>query len=82
VNLSPNERQSTESRAVAEAWRAAVHDEMRAELHRRSDELNDGLARFKAESEERRTARTSQLVEAQQRVRVADATAGEAIHSQ
>lgn len=56
MNLSPNERQSTESRAVAEAWRAAVHDEMRAELHqkptrphrRRRDRL---AARLLAEGE-------------------------------
>ena len=45
---------------------ADLEDTLRSDLHRRSDELNDGFRRFKAESEERRSARTSQLVEEQQ----------------
>jgi DNA-directed RNA polymerase subunit beta' len=43
-----------------------LEDTLRADLHKRSDELNAGFKRFKAESEERRSARTSQLVEDQQ----------------
>ncbi len=43
-----------------------LEDTLRSDLHKRSDELNAGLKRFKAESEERRSARTSQLVEDQQ----------------
>ena len=43
-----------------------LEDTLRTDLHKRSDELNAGFKRFKAESEERRSARTSQLVEQQQ----------------
>ena len=45
---------------------ADLEDQLKADLHKRSDELNDGLAAFRAESEARRAARTSELVEQQQ----------------
>ena len=45
---------------------AEREDQLRADLHRQSDELNEGLKAFKGEREEERGARTSQLVEAQQ----------------
>ena len=45
---------------------AEREDQLRADLHRQSDELNEGLKIFKREREEERGARTSQLVEAQQ----------------
>ena len=53
-----------------------LEDTLRSDLHRRSDELNDGFRRFKAESEERRSARTSQLVEEQQAAEAAITAVG------
>jgi len=43
-----------------------MEDSLRSELNRRTDELNEGLAAFKSEREEERTALTARLVEAQQ----------------
>jgi DNA-directed RNA polymerase subunit beta' len=43
-----------------------MEDQLRADLNRRTDELNESLATFKAEREEERTAVTARLVEAQQ----------------
>src|SRR6187397_2865165 len=48
-----------------------LEDQLRSEFHRQSDEINDGLKEFKKTSEEERTARTSQLVEAQQQAEAA-----------
>ena len=67
----PPARSSSRRRPRAAAAAAArrssdLEDSLRSDLHKRSDELNAGLKRFKAESEERRSARTSQLVEEQQ----------------
>ncbi|MBX3032150.1 MAG: DNA-directed RNA polymerase subunit beta' [Chloroflexi bacterium] len=43
-----------------------LEDQLRAEMHRESDDLRAALATFKQEREEERTQRTSGLVEAQQ----------------
>ncbi len=43
-----------------------MEDGLRAELNRSTDELNAGLATFKGEREEERTARTAELVDKQQ----------------
>jgi len=43
-----------------------MEDSLRADLNRRTDELNENLAQFKLEREEERTARTADLVEKQQ----------------
>src|SRR5262245_6832599 len=48
-----------------------LEDQLRSDFHRQSDEINDGLKEFKKASEEERTARTSQLVEAQQQAEAA-----------
>ncbi|MDQ3407003.1 MAG: DNA-directed RNA polymerase subunit beta', partial [Chloroflexota bacterium] len=50
---------------------AEREDELRSEIHRRSDELHAALAQFKKEREEERTNRTSELVEAQQATQAA-----------
>ena len=59
------------SKAIAE-----LEDSLNTEVHRRSDELNDGLKTFKREREEERTTRTSQLVEAQQEAEAAITAVG------
>src|SRR5688500_3225934 len=43
-----------------------LEDRLRADLNRDTDELNSGLATFKAEREEERSGRTAELVAAQQ----------------
>src|SRR5687768_7930253 len=43
-----------------------LEDQLRSDFNRASDELRDGLARFKSEREEERAQRTADLVEAQQ----------------
>ena len=43
-----------------------MEDRLRADINRDTDELNRGLAQFKAEREEERTGRTAELVAAQQ----------------
>src|SRR3954471_877717 len=43
-----------------------LEDGLRADLNRRTDELNEGLAQFKRDREEERTTRTTELVNAQQ----------------
>jgi DNA-directed RNA polymerase subunit beta' len=63
---------------------AEMEDELRADLNRRTDELNAGQAEFKREREEERAGRTAELVEKQQATEaalkgLAKAAAAEAI---
>ena len=57
---------------------AEREDQLRADLNRQSDELNEGLKTFKREREEERGARTSELVEAQQAAEAAITALGSA----
>ncbi len=57
---------------------AELEDQLRAELHRESDDLRAALAAFKKDREEERTQRTSGLVEAQQATEAAITALGSA----
>ena len=58
---------------------AEREDQLRAELNRQSDELNEGLKTFKREREEERGSRTSGLVEAQQAAEAAITALGSSV---
>jgi len=58
---------------------AEREDQLRAELNRESDELNEGLKTFKREREEERGSRTSGLVEAQQAAEAAITALGTSV---
>jgi len=61
---------------------AALEDELRAEVHRETDELRSGLARFREEAEQRRSARTDELVGLQQAAEAAITDLGSGVAEQ